>query len=94
MAKFVFTAAYPQYYPNTGLFAEPRKTYELDAAPDGNWRPADETATAPVETAPAPVASEPTATPVVDDVEAAEALIEANPELAAKIVKEAAKNAG
>lgn len=94
MAKFIFTAAYPQYYPTTGLFAEPRKTYELDAAPDDNWCPADETATAPVETTPAPVATPTPTEPAADPVAAAEALLEANPALAAEIVEKAAKNAG
>lgn len=81
MAKFIFKGTAPSYYTESGVFAEPGKTYELPSAPDANWAPADETTSNP---APAPAA---------DAVAAAEALLEANPALAEKIIGEAAQNA-
>lgn len=82
MASYVFTGGYPTYYPTTGLFAKPGETHELAAAPDGNWT---------LATASAPVPAAPVTQP--DSIEAAEALLEANPALAEQIVREAAKNA-
>lgn len=88
MAKFTFTGAAPLYYTGSGLWAEPGKSYELEKAPDRLWTA--EGVPAPVEI-PAPVPVPAVAVP--DAIHAAEALLEANPALAAKIVKEASENA-
>jgi hypothetical protein len=88
VAKFTFVGAAPLYYTGSGLWAEPGKAYDLDTPPtDGNW----------VAEGASPVASQvakadliPAApSPAEDAMHAAEALLEANPDLAAKIVKEA-----
>jgi hypothetical protein len=81
VAQYIFTGAYSAYYPLTGLTAEPGQTYELDAAPDGHWKPAGEPSQTPAPKAPA------------DAVEAAEALLEANPALAQEVLDKVAKNA-
>lgn len=85
MAKYTFVGAAPLYYINTGLWAHPGDVHELAVPPtDGNWVAggASPVPIAAPEPAPAP-------SPAEDAVHAAEALLEANPELAAKIVKEA-----
>jgi hypothetical protein len=85
VAKYTFTGAAPLYYTASGLWAEPGKAYELaDVPTDGNWV-AEGASPVPVA-APEPV---PAPSPAEDAVHAAEALLEANPDLAAKIVKEA-----
>jgi hypothetical protein len=85
VAKYSFVGAAPLYYTASGLWAEPGKAYALEAPPaDGNW--------VPEGASPVPVAASepvPAPSPAEDAVHAAEALLEANPELAAKIVKEA-----
>jgi len=85
VAQYIFTGAYSAYYPLTGLTVEPGQTYELDAAPDGHWKPAGE----PSQT-PAPIAAHEAP---ADAVAAAEALLEANPALAQEVIDKAAKNA-
>lgn len=108
MAKYVYRGGGPVYYPATGFYANIGETHDWDTPPDTNWKlvEADTASSTPVV---APSASEPAqvaetvapavaepATPVdqtQDAVHAAEALLEANPELARKLVEEAAKNA-
>lgn len=104
MAKYVFRGGYPRYYPTVPLFAKPGEVHDLDAAPDAEWSLADpETApVAPISLNPTPVPqvvvvapqdAAPDVEAVADDaLRAAEALLEANPELARKLVEEV-KNA-
>jgi hypothetical protein len=90
VAKFTFTGASPLYYIGSGLWAEPGKSYELESAPDRLWTAEGAApATGPVS-APEPA---PVAVAQADIIHAAEAALEANPALAAQIVKEASKNA-
>lgn len=95
MAQFVFKGGYPRYYPTLALFTKPGEVHPLDSAPDADWAEVTDTAATAVAPAVTPVAPTPAPTPaeVADDaLKAAEALLEANPELAAKIVEDA-KNA-
>jgi hypothetical protein len=88
VAKYEFTAGYARYYPQTGLYVNPGEVYDLPSAPDADWKAVDGSQTAAT---PAPA---PESTDAPDEsVKAAEALLEANPELAQKLVKEAADNA-
>jgi hypothetical protein len=88
MAKYEFIGGYPLWYPFNGLYAKPGEVHELTEAPDANWRPVDG-ATASATAVPV---SDATSAPN-ESVSAAEALLEANPALAEKLVKEAAQNA-
>lgn len=100
MAKYVFNGAYPRYYPTIPLFAKGGEVHELVSAPDADWSAVDAVApaVAPVAspvtlTVPDAVPAPQTAAPAPDDtLAAAEALLEANPELARKLVEEV-KNA-
>lgn len=105
MAKYVFNGAYSRYYPTIPLFTKNGEVHEIAAAPDADWSLVEDAVTAAVapvatpvaQTAPATVeAAQPTATAVEttaeDALKAAEALLEANPELARKLVEDV-KNA-
>lgn len=91
MPQYKFTGGYSAYYPDSGLFTKPGEVHTLDSAPDDRWAPVDGSvapvAAPAVNDAPAP--QEPQANAVAE----AEALIEANPALAAKLVEEAKANA-
>lgn len=87
MAKYEFTGGYARYY-LSGLFAKPGEVHELPSAPDADWKPA-EASLAPATPVPVPVATD----DAQDAVRAVDALMAANPELAQKLVKEAAENA-
>lgn len=80
MAKFVFSADRPMYYPTLGLRAEPGMTRDFESAPDGHWRVSG------ASSEPAPTQT-PAVTPA-DAVAASEA-----PALAAQIATEVAQNA-
>lgn len=43
MAKFIFTADRPLYYPGLGLSADPGMTKDFESAPDAHWQPAEVT---------------------------------------------------
>jgi hypothetical protein len=100
MPNFMFKGGYPKYYPDSGLYVQPNEVYPLDSAPDADWVEAPDAAGGtlrPVE-APTKPAEAVSATPATQDsqtdLEAAEALLESNPELAKRLVEEAgAKNA-
>lgn len=81
MPQFKYTGGYAAYYPDSGLFTKPGEVHTLDSAPDDRWQLADGSQSAPE------------AAPQTDAVAEAEALLEANPELAAKLVEEAKANA-
>ena len=105
MPKYQYNGGTGRYYPNTGLWTNPGDVHVLDAAPDASWTEVPDAdtggslrpAAAPVA-APAAPATEATpqtadaASPDADAIKEAEALLEANPELAARLVNEA-KNA-
>jgi hypothetical protein len=101
--KFQFTGGYGRYYPLTGLWANPGDVQDLAEAPDSDWKPLGAAVSAPVAPVAVPVApsvTEPEIAPQApapavseaDTLQAAEALLEANPELARKLVEDV-KNA-
>jgi hypothetical protein len=103
--KLKYNGGYSRYYPVTGLFVKPGEVHDLDSAPDADWSAVEADAKAVAE-AVAPVVA-PVAEAVAKDapdvanaaetaaedvLHKAEALLEANPELAAKLVEDV-KNA-
>jgi hypothetical protein len=99
MARYTFNGDAAEYFPTSGIFAHRGDTYEWgDIVPPANrgWVPEggsvsrETQVAAPVAAAPSP--AEAAAVSAADQVKAAEAYLEANPALAAKILNEV-KNA-
>lgn len=91
MAKYKFIGAYPRYYPTIPLFAKNGEVHEIASAPDADWQAVEDAQAPAVATVAVPVAQ--TAETTADEtLKAAEALLEADPELARKLVEDV-KNA-
>lgn len=91
MPQYVFNGGYPRYYPSVGLQANQGDVKDLDEAPDSDWTLADGSVKPAEAAIPIAVTNDPVK-PSEDALEVAEALLEASPELAQRLVDEA-KNA-